>query len=58
MTEKFEAKCSPTNDQIAIIVIAAMLGTAKQYASYANDLKCSHKFIVLMLRHIADSLEK
>tara|TARA_B100000700_G_scaffold64309_1_gene70909 strand:+ start:465 stop:677 length:213 start_codon:yes stop_codon:yes gene_type:complete len=58
MTEKGEAKWSPTDDQIANIIIPAMQATAKQYAGYANELKCPTEFIALMLRDIADAFEE
>tara|TARA_Y100001968_G_scaffold279896_1_gene276093 strand:- start:181 stop:393 length:213 start_codon:yes stop_codon:yes gene_type:complete len=57
MTDKCEAKWSPNDDQIANIIIPAMQGTAKQYAGYANQLKCPPEFIALMLRDIADAFE-
>tara|TARA_Y100001968_G_scaffold326810_1_gene370604 strand:- start:2677 stop:2889 length:213 start_codon:yes stop_codon:yes gene_type:complete len=58
MTEKCEAKWSPTEDQIDNIIIPAMQGTAKQYAIYANQLQCPPEFIALMLRDIADTFEE
>ena len=58
MTGKCELKWSPTDDQIANIIIPAMQGTAKQYACYANELKCPPEFIALMLRDIADAFEE
>ena len=50
-------KWSPTDDQIANIIIPAMHGNAKQYACYANELKCPPEFIALMLRDIADAFD-
>ena len=35
-----------------------MHGTAQQYHNYANELKCPPKFIVLILRDIADNFEE
>ena len=58
MTEKSENKWSPTEDQIDNIIIPAMQGTAHQYATYANELKCPPAFIALMLRDIADSFDE
>ena len=58
MTVKDEVQWSPTEDQIDNIIIPAMQGTAKQYASYANELKCPPEFIALMLRDIADTFEE
>ena len=58
MTEKFEMKWSPTYNQITNIIIPATQGTAKQYAGYANELKCLPEFIALMLRDIADAFEE
>jgi len=57
MTEKCQAKWSPTDDQINSIIIPAMQGTAQQYADYANQLKCPPEFIALMLRDVADAFE-
>ena len=50
-----EAHWSATVNQIANIIIPAMHATAKQYAAYANELKCLAEFIALMLRSIADA---
>ena len=58
MTEKCEAKWTPTEDQINNIIIPAMQGTAQQYAIYANELRCPPEFIALMLRDIADTFEE
>ena len=58
MTEKCETKWSPTEDQIDNIIIPAIQGTAQQFVKYANELKCPHEFIALMLRDIADTFEK
>ena len=58
MTEKCDAKWSPTEDQIDNIMIPAMHRTAQQYAGYANYLKCLTEFIALMLRDIADTFEE
>ena len=58
MTEKFETKWSPTEDQIDNIIIPAMQGTAHQYAKYASELQCPPAFIALMLRDIADTFEE
>tara|TARA_B100000965_G_C19513430_1_gene722999 strand:- start:823 stop:1035 length:213 start_codon:yes stop_codon:yes gene_type:complete len=58
MTEKCEVKWSPTDDQINNIIIPAMQATAKQYAGYANELKCPPEFISLMLRDIADAFDQ
>ena len=58
MTEKCETKFSPTENQIDNIIIPAMQGTAQQFVKYANELKCPHEFIALMLRDIADTFEK
>ena len=58
MTEKCEAKWTPTEDQINNIIIPAMQGTAQQYANHANELRCPPEFIALMLRDIADTFEE
>ena len=58
MTEKCEAKWTPTEDQINNIIIPAMQGTSQQYANYANELRCPPEFIALMLRDIADTFEE
>ena len=58
MTEKCEAKWTPTEDQINNIIIPAMQGTAQQYANYAIELQCPPEFIALMLRDIADTFEE
>ena len=58
MSKKSEAKWSPSDDQIANIIIPAMQGTAKQYADYAKELKCPPGFVALMLRDIADAFEE
>ena len=58
MTEKCEAKWTPTEDQINNIIIPAMQGTAQRYANYANELRCPPEFIALMLRDIADTFEQ
>ena len=58
MTENFEMKWSPTEDQIDNIIIPAMQGTAHQYAMYASELQCPPAFIARMLRDIADTFEE
>ena len=58
MTEKCEAKWTPTEDQINNIIIPAMQGTAQQYANYSKKLRCPPEFIALMLRDIADTFEE
>ena len=58
MTEEFEGKWSPSQDQIDNIIIPAMQRTAQQYAGYANELQCPSEFIALMLRDIADAFEE
>ena len=58
MTEKFEMKWSPIDNQITNIIIPAMQGTAKQYAGYANELKWPPEFIALMLPDIANAFEE
>ena len=58
MIDKYEARWSPTEDQINNIIIPAMQGTAQQYAAYANELQCPPEFIALMLRDIADTFEE
>ncbi len=58
MTENCEVKWSPTDEQIANIIIPAMQGTAQQYANYAKKLKCPPEFVAHMLRDIADAFEE
>ena len=58
MSKKSEAKWSPSDDQIANIIIPAMQGTAKQYADYAKELKCPPGFVALMFGDMPDAFEE
>jgi len=56
MSDNFQSKWEPTQDQIDNIILPAYHNMAKQSVAYINDFGCPPEYVADMLRDIADAL--
>ena len=56
MSDNLELKWQPTKDQLDNMILPAYTDMAKQSVAYVNKFGCPLKYVVDMLRDIADAL--
>ena len=56
MSDNFQTKWKPSQDQIDNIILPAYQKIAKQSVSYINEFGCPPEYVADMLRDIADAL--
>jgi|TARA_B100000925_G_scaffold79406_1_gene56284 hypothetical protein len=56
MSDNFQTKWKPSQDQIDNIILPAYQKIAKQSVAYINEFGCPPEYVADMLRDIADAL--